>query len=53
MWLLGRLEPDYKSIAEFRRMHSAAVTEARAELELQCEFGVRSFGLLVLDDCGL
>jgi transposase len=32
MWLLGRLEPDYKSIAEFRRMHSVAVTEAGAEL---------------------
>src|SRR5229473_755002 len=25
MWLLGRLQPDYKSIAEFRRMHSRAV----------------------------
>lgn len=32
MWLLGRLQPDYKSIAEFRRMHSAALTEAGAEL---------------------
>ncbi len=32
MWLLGRLQPDYKSIAEFRRMHSPAVTEAGAEL---------------------
>lgn len=32
MWLLGRLRPDYKSIAEFRRMHSPAVTEAGAEL---------------------
>jgi transposase len=32
MWLLGRLRPDYKSIAEFRRMHLAAVTEAGAEL---------------------
>lgn len=32
MWLLGRLTPDYKSIAEFRRMHSQAVTEAGAEL---------------------
>jgi transposase len=32
MWLLGRLRPDYKSIAEFRRMHSQAVTEAGAEL---------------------
>lgn len=32
MWLLGRLTPDYKSIAEFRRMHSEAVTRAGAEL---------------------
>jgi transposase len=32
MWLVGRLQPDYKSIAEFRRMHSEAVTEAGAEL---------------------
>jgi transposase len=32
MWLLGRLEPDYKSIAEFRRMHREAVTMAGAEL---------------------
>jgi transposase len=32
MWLLERLQPDYKSIAEFRRMHSQAVTEAGAEL---------------------
>src|ERR1700741_4978581 len=32
MWLLGRLQPDYKSIAEFRRMHSQAVTDAGTEL---------------------
>jgi transposase len=32
MWLLGRLVPDYKSIAEFRRMHREAVTKAGAEL---------------------
>ena len=32
MWLLGRLVPDYKSIAEFRRVHLEAVTEAGAEL---------------------
>lgn len=32
MWLLGRLVPDYKSIAEFRRMHREAVTKAAAEL---------------------
>jgi transposase len=32
MWLLGRLVPDYKSIAEFRRMHREAVAEAGTEL---------------------
>jgi transposase len=32
MWLLGRLVPDYKSIAEFRRMHREAVTNVGAEL---------------------
>jgi transposase len=32
MWLVGRLVPDHKSIAEFRRMHREAVTEAGAEL---------------------
>jgi transposase len=32
MWLLGRLYPDHKSIAEFRRLHCEAVTEAGAEL---------------------
>jgi len=32
MWLLGRLAPDYKSIAEFRRMHRESVSEAGAEL---------------------
>ena len=31
-WLLGRLRPDHKSIAEFRRLHSEAVTETGAEL---------------------
>src|ERR1700751_4180566 len=28
MWLLGRLYPDHKSIAEFRRMHRDAVRKA-------------------------
>ncbi len=32
MWLLGRLQPDHKSIAEFRRRNSAAITESCAEL---------------------
>lgn len=32
MWLLGRLVPDYKSIAEFRRMHREAVSKVGAEL---------------------
>jgi transposase len=32
MWLLGRLSPDHKSIAEFRRMHRDAITGVGAEL---------------------
>jgi transposase len=32
MWLLGRLQPDHKSIAEFRRQNSAAITESCAAL---------------------
>jgi transposase len=32
MWLLGRLYPDHKSIAEFRRMHRDAVVAVGAEL---------------------
>lgn len=32
MWLLGRLSPDHKSIAEFRKVHSEAVTQAGAQL---------------------
>src|SRR3982074_1989447 len=32
MWLLGRVCPDHKSIAEFRRVHRDAVTEAGAEV---------------------
>jgi transposase len=32
MWLLGRLVPDYKSMAEFRRMHRDAVSRTGAEL---------------------
>jgi transposase len=32
MWLLGRLAPDHKTIAEFRRMHREGVTAVGAEL---------------------
>jgi transposase len=32
MWLLGRLYPDHKSIAEFRRLHHDAVVAAGVEL---------------------
>jgi transposase len=32
MWLLNRLSPDHKSIAEFRRIHSEAVTQVGVEL---------------------
>jgi transposase len=42
MWLLARLYPDHKSIAEFRRTHREAVTAAGAEL---VQFA-RSVGLI-------
>jgi transposase len=32
MWLLGRVYPDHKSIAEFRRLHKDAIVAAGAEL---------------------
>jgi transposase len=32
MWLLGRLYPDHKSIAEFRRMHRDAIASVGAEM---------------------
>lgn len=32
MWLVNRLIPDHKSIAEFRRIHSEAITQAGTEL---------------------
>ncbi len=32
MWLLGRLYPDHKSIAEFRRVHREAITAAGVQL---------------------
>jgi len=32
MWLLGRLTPDHKAIAEFRRLHADAVTQAGTAL---------------------
>jgi transposase len=38
MWLLGRLQPDYKSIAEFRRMHSESSDGSGS--------GVGSFGTI-------
>jgi len=41
LWLLGRLAPDHKSIAEFRRLHRDAVTQAGAELiRFACSVGL-------------
>jgi transposase len=50
MWLLGRVQPDYKSIAEFRRMHSEAVTAAGAELvRLARSVGLVRDGMVAVD----
>jgi len=46
MWLLGRLYPDHKSISEFRRMHTEAVTASRrwptTQSALRMYLGLRS-----------
>ncbi len=50
MWLLGRLRPDHKSIAEFRRLHGEAVTRAGAELvRLAREVGLVRGELVAVD----
>jgi len=48
MWMLGRLCPDHKSIAEFRRLHRDAVVQTGAELIAFCAFGWLSAGRM---DC--
>lgn len=41
MWLMRRLCPDHKSIAEFRRRHRQAVTQASVELvKFACSVGL-------------
>ena len=47
LWLLGRLAPDHKTIAEFRRMHREGVTAAGAELVRLA----RSVGSVVTTRC--
>ena len=42
MWLTGRLEPDHKTIAEFRKHHGKAIRKVCAQFVGLC----RSFGLL-------
>ena len=47
MWLLGRLCPDHKSIAEFRRGHSDAVDGGGCGVDPVCtlgRFGARRVG---------
>jgi len=52
MWLLGRLCPDHKSIAEFRRMHRQAVTQAGAELvKLARSVGLIRGEWIAIDGC--
>src|SRR6266849_8216336 len=39
MWLLGRLSPDYKTIAEFRRMHRASWSDCGPQQPVPSNFG--------------
>jgi len=37
MWLLGKLRPDFKTIADFRRDHGAAIKQVCREFTLLCK----------------
>jgi transposase len=37
MWLLGKLRPDFKTIADFRRDHGTAIKQVCRELTLLCK----------------
>ncbi|GJD73219.1 hypothetical protein CFIICLFH_1445 [Methylobacterium goesingense] len=43
MWLTGRLSPDHKTIAEFRRQNGSAIGRVCARfVALCCEIGLMS-----------
>ena len=50
MWLLGRLQPDFKTIANFRRANGKAIRKVCSEFVQLCrEFGLFSQKLVAID----
>lgn len=50
MWLTGRLVPDFKTIADFRRMNSAAICAACARFIVICgQLGLFSHAVVAID----
>lgn len=50
MWLLGRLAPDHKTIADFRRLNTAAIRKTCANfVELCRRIGVLKGGYVAID----
>jgi transposase len=50
MWLTGRLAPDHKTIADFRKDHGAAIQQACAQFVMLCrELGLFSKAIVAVD----
>ena len=50
MWLTGRLAPDHKTIADFRKDHGAAIQQVNAQFVVLCrELGLFSNAIVALD----
>jgi len=50
MWLTGRLAPDHKTIADFRKDHGAAIRQASAQFVVMCrEMGLFAKAIVALD----
>ena len=50
MWLTGKLAPDFKTIADFRRDHGSAIRAACAQFVVLCrQLGLLAGGTVALD----
>jgi transposase len=50
MWLTGRLAPDHKTIADFRKDHGPAIQQACAQFVVLCrQLGLFSKPLVAVD----
>lgn len=50
MWLTGRLAPDHKTIADFRKVHGSAIQKVSAQFVVLCRgLGVFAGGVVAVD----